>query len=228
MCTQIEHGSGDARVQAIRAAFADGSDGEGGGGARAQPRGGPIFSSQQVLSVHDKAKIQDMNQCNSKFAETCRKDIKYAIHRTSSWRTCGPLLQCPGLSEKIYASHCFLYRPYLSHRPGVPRLQDVRLTELFEKFCGRTGYLDAITAALDAGVGKAAVGARLKALGLKRGVLTGGQVRYQGGDPLKNTKNNAVLSCWNRKSQRLNMLWRLCLTRLRTSTAPPPARCHLF
>ncbi len=107
-------------------------------------------------------------------------------------------------------------------------LQDVRLTELFEKFCGRTGYLDAITAALDAGVGKAAVGARLKALGLKRGVLTGGQVRYQGGDPLKNTSDNAVLSCWNRKSQRLNMLWRLCLTRLRTSTAPPPARCHLF
>ncbi len=104
MCTQIEHGSGDARVQAIRAAFADGSDGEGGGGARAQPRGGPPFSAQQVLSVHDQAKVQDMNQCNSRFAEKCRKDSKCAIHRTSSWGTCGTSFAVPWL---VRENSCF-------------------------------------------------------------------------------------------------------------------------
>ena len=55
--------------------------------------------------------------------------------------------------------------------------QDARLTALWEQHGGRPGHLDRIASALDAGVTKSAVAARLKALGLKRGVLTEGQVR---------------------------------------------------
>jgi hypothetical protein len=54
--------------------------------------------------------------------------------------------------------------------------QDRRLAELWEQHGGRPGNLDRIASALDAGVAKSAVAARLKALGLKRGVLTEGQV----------------------------------------------------
>jgi hypothetical protein len=55
--------------------------------------------------------------------------------------------------------------------------QDARLTALWEQYGGRPGHVDRIASALDAGVAKSAVAARLKALGLKRGVLTEGQVR---------------------------------------------------
>lgn len=55
--------------------------------------------------------------------------------------------------------------------------QDKRLEELWERFSGRPGAAEGIAAALDAGFGRAAVAARLRALGLRRGVLTTGQVR---------------------------------------------------
>lgn len=45
---QIEHGAGERRSQAMREAFADGSDGEAGGAGRGQPRSGAIFTAVQV------------------------------------------------------------------------------------------------------------------------------------------------------------------------------------
>ena len=68
-----------------------------------------------------------------------------------------------------------------SHRQpqaGLNPAQEEQLRELFEKHGMEKGYLDVIVSHFGAGLSKARMGSHLKALGLKRGVLTNKQVRH--------------------------------------------------
>ena len=81
-----------------------------------------------------------------------------------------PCRSCAVLSTLLHMPPCTPTAIFECH-------QDRRLTALWEQHGGRPGHLDRIASALDAGVARAAIAARLKALGLKRGVLTEGQAR---------------------------------------------------
>ena len=66
-----------------------------------------------------------------------------------------------------------------SHRQGrqaISSTQESQLRELFEKHGMEKGYLDMIVSHMGAGLSKARVAQELRALNLKRGVLTQSQV----------------------------------------------------
>ena len=62
-------------------------------------------------------------------------------------------------------------------RQVISPAQEQQLTELFEKHGMEKGYLDLIVSHMGAGLSRARVAQQLRALNLKRGVLTQSQVK---------------------------------------------------
>ena len=105
---------------------------------------------------------------------------RHLLGRITGWRSCEKdMAPEKGAAERIMKFYCSTSFSS-AHLRAELLFQDDRLTELWEECGGEKGAAERIAARLDvAGIGRTAVAARLKALGMKRGTLMPRQVRSQ-------------------------------------------------